>query len=60
MYTPFARSVLLFQRNQQSFRAFFQFVSVKVHFTDVRGLRFCRYGNEPDLLFSVLNSLQQR
>lgn len=34
MYTPFAGSVLLFQRNQQSFRVFFQFVSVKVHFTD--------------------------
>ena len=25
---------MLFQRNQQSFRVFFQFVSVKVHFSD--------------------------
>lgn len=25
---------MLFQRNQQSFQVFFQFVSVKIHFTD--------------------------
>lgn len=34
MYTPFARSVLLFSAQPAELCVFFQFVSVKVHFTD--------------------------